>query len=119
MWAAAVRGFAHLGTVAWCSRCGAYAFSARVAGLAFACPLRPVSVGAEVRLKRLRRRQHPLTKMELTEPERLRFSGDSPGADTADAADSIAEDFGERFGLQFPDGAPLLLRAGRLRSLPL
>jgi hypothetical protein len=37
--------------------------------------------------------------MELTEPERLRFSGDSLGADTADVADSVAEDFGERFGL--------------------
>ena len=87
MWAVVVRGFAHLGTVAWCSRCGAYAFSARVAGLAAACPLRPVSVGAEIRLRRLRRRQHPLTKLELTEPERLRFSGDALVTDADGPAD--------------------------------
>ena len=116
MWAAAVRGFAHLGTVAWCSRCGAYAFSARVAGLASACPLRPVSVGAEVRLKRLRRRQHPLTKMELTEPERLRFCGDVLADEDPVSA---AEDLGEPRGLQLLGDVPCAAGARRLCGLPL
>ena len=95
MWAAAVRGFSHLGTVAWCSRCGAYAFSARVAGLAAACPLRPVSVGAEIRLRRLQRRQHPLTKLELTEPERLRFGGDALASDANDPAGGVGDGQGD------------------------
>ena len=72
LWVSAVLAFEHCGPVRWCARCGAYACSRRVGGLATPCPASTVSVGAAVRLARLKARRHPITRLDLTPATRVR-----------------------------------------------
>ena len=71
LWAASVLGLEDSGALIWCSRCGAYTPSGRACGLLANCAGRPVSVGASVRLLRLRAKAHPLSPLQLARLVRI------------------------------------------------
>ena len=108
LWVSAVLGFEHCGPVRWCARCGAYACSRRAGGLAATCPASASSVGAAVRLARLKARRHPITRLALTPATRVR------AAPIADEEASTLSEASEEQGAN-DDG----LDGGRLAGLAL
>ena len=61
-------------------QCGAFTSTDRVVGLARPCPGRVTTIGAGVRLRRLKARLHPTLRLPTTPPVRV-CSGAVPLAD--------------------------------------
>ena len=74
VWSSRVEGFRGA-VLVFCSRCGAYSASGSAGGLGRLCPQAAVSVGAAVRLARLRCRRRLIMALPLVEPVRLAAGG--------------------------------------------
>ena len=70
LWVTRVDGISD-GTVLFCARCGAFTGTDRVIGLARPCPGRATTLGAGVRLRRLKARLHPTLRIPMNLPVRV------------------------------------------------
>ena len=80
LWMTRVEGISEQ-TVLFCARCGAFTGTDRVVGLARQCPGRAVTIGAGVRLRRLKTRVHPTLRIPMALPVRVSAGVAAPRRD--------------------------------------